>query len=349
MVSSVKDAAWLKWMAQLMGQPARPQRSAVSMPSEQYYCLLDEQPTHLVPERLLATRDSERLAIQDLYLNPECEFSRNGELPAWATDSRGDDNNFARNGTIAWVRDAATGTTFPFWLEEDLSNLLEGLQEGEAAPRDFPADARSVLKTAEILVSKNHAARRRQQWAEAVSHCGPRFRQNGYVPIGRLLHPYQVGALRRYYRCLIRKGKLSLGDEHNPRRYVAKNEPVASFFHHQLKPVVAEIVGRAVKPSYVYVASYLSGSKLEKHTDREPCEFTINLLLDYSPEPVRESPWPLRLQSGQTNITVYQAIGDVLLYRGCELAHYRDTLPERNTSTSIFFHYVREEYSGTLD
>jgi hypothetical protein len=48
-------------------------------------------------------------------------------------------------------------------------------------------------------------------------------------------------------------------------------------------------------------------------------------------------------------VTVFQAIGDALLYRGRELPHSRDALPEGHTSTSIFFHYVREDFAGSLD
>jgi hypothetical protein len=38
-----------------------------------------------------------------------------------------------------------------------------------------------------------------------------------------------------------------------------------------------------------------------------------------------------------------------LLYRGRELPHFRDVLPAGHSSTSIFFHYVREGFAGTLD
>jgi hypothetical protein len=45
---------------------------------------------------------------------------------------------------------------------------------------------------------------------------------------------------------------------------------------------------------------------------------------------------------------VFQGIGDALLYRGCRLTHSRDSLLEGHTSTSIFFHYVRKDFAGSL-
>jgi hypothetical protein len=112
---------------------------------------------------------------------------------------------------------------------------------------------------------------------------------------------------------------------------------------------VTAFAGEPVKPSYVYLASYQSGAILEKHTDREQCEFSMTLCLDYSPEPRHATPWPLHLHKKSGKVTVFQAIGDALLYRGCQLPHSRNRLAEGQTSTSIFFHYVREDFTGSLD
>jgi hypothetical protein len=46
----------------------------------------------------------------------------------------------------------------------------------------------------------------------------------GIAPVGGLLHPYHLGALRRYYRCLIRRGAFRLGDGQSPLRYNAHDE-----------------------------------------------------------------------------------------------------------------------------
>jgi hypothetical protein len=93
----------------------------------------------------------------------------------------------------------------------------------------------------------------------------------------------------------------------------------------------------------------VSGAVLKKHIDREQCEFSVTLCLDFSPEPRRETSWPIRLDSGQGTVTVYQALGDGLVYRGPRVPHYRDILPNGHTSTSIFFHYVAEGFTGSLD
>jgi len=71
--------------------------------------------------------------------------------------------------------------------------------------------------------------------------------------------------------------------------------------------------------------------------------------LDYWPEPRNETPWPLKLETDSGQVAIFQGIGDGLLYRGCELPHWRDRLPEGHMSTSIFFHYVPADFAGPLD
>jgi hypothetical protein len=164
-----------------------------------------------------------------------------------------------------------------------------------------------------------------------------------------VLHPFQVSALRRYFRHLVRKGALRLGDSQSSRRFIAHNEVVLRFFHQQLTATVSAVAGEKVKPSYVYLGAYLGGAILEKHTDRAQCDFSLTFCLDYSPEPKLETPWPVQLHSESGTVTVFQAIGDGLFYRGCRVPHSRKALPQGHSSTSIFFHYVREEFDGPLD
>jgi hypothetical protein len=181
-----------------------------------------------------------------------------------------------------------------------------------------------------------------------ISRCAAEFEEKRYAPVGQLIHPFHISSLRRYYRHLIRQGKLKLGDSQSPLRYATQNEAVARFFHHQLTSAVGSVVQESVKPSYVYLGAYQGGAELEAHIDREQCEFSISLCIDYSPEPALETPWPLHLQTPKGKTTVFQGIGDALIYCGRELPHFRDPLPPGNTSTSLFFHYVAESFTGPL-
>jgi hypothetical protein len=345
MVSPVKDEAWLEWMSRLMGKSAATE--AAELPRSRFHCRLDDQPDHLVPQRQLEgwTRPEDIKA--PLLLNPQCRFTRNGDLPGEQV-SAGLLDNFALQGDMVWITDRDTTAVRPFWLGRELAAVLAELKAGDPAPLDLPEETKRLLTMADVLVPADHALRRHTEWAEAIACWATSFRQKGYTPIGRLIHPFHLASLRRYYRHLIRTGNMRLGDDQSELRYAAYNESVARFFHQQLAATVSAIAGEPVKPSYVYLASYQGGARLEKHTDREQCEFSITFCLDYSPEPKLHSPWPLYLHTQSGTTQVFQGIGDGLLYRGRELPHSRETLPQGHTSTSFFFHYVQEAFAGPL-
>jgi len=339
----MKDATWLAWIEQLAVAPASHDRG-LDLPRSLFHCRLDDQPDHLVPERLLRPEYWEGLSDRPLFVNPCCVFTPSGELPPDAPTT-----GFTNLGHVVWIRDPGNNALQPFWLGPELSAMLSGAQPGDPVPTLLSPWARRALIGANLLVPDNYISHRRQQWAEIVSVTGAKFQSQGYAPVGRLLHPFHVAALRRYYRHQLRTGKLRLGDDQSPLRYIAYNDPVARFFHQQLAAALSAFAGEPVKPSYVYLASYQPGAILEKHTDREQCDFSITFCLDYSPEPRHATPWPLHLHKRSGKVAVFQAIGDALLYRGCQLPHSRDPLPDGHTSTSIFFHYVREDFKGNLD
>jgi len=335
----MKDAAWLAWIEQLAVAPASHDRG-IELPRSLFHCRLDDQPDHLVPERLLRPEYWEGLSGRPLFLNSTCVFTANGDAPA---------EGFASQTQMVWIKDPANGTLQPYWLGPELCAMLSGAQPGDPAPTTLSVQARRTLIAANVLVPEDYASYRCQQWDEIVSTTRPQFQSEGYAPVGRLIHPFHIAALRRYYRHQLRTGKLRLGDDQCSLRSISYNDPVARFFHQQLTKAITAFAGEPLKASYVYLASYQPGAILNQHTDRAQCDFSITLCLDYSPEPRHATPWPLQLHKKSSTVKVFQAIGDALLYRGCQLPHSREALPPGHTSTSIFFHYVREDFTGSLD
>jgi hypothetical protein len=348
MAAPVSDAEWLTWMAKLMESSAA-QEPAPRRTPEGYCCLLDEQPTHLVPERLLRQL-SAKGSESGLRFNPRCHLAGTEGTPERLRKVEESLANAGDvDGSIAWIEDSATLGWTPFWLGPALVEIVQQIRDHPTRMRDFPASVLTTLRQARILLTDQDRDQRRQAWAETAERARAKFHETGYAPVGGLIHPFHIGALRRYFRGRIRKGNVPLGDGQSPRRYIAYNDPAARFFHRQLTNAVSELAGEPVKPSYVYMASYQSGAQLERHTDRMQCEFSVTLSVDYSPEPAGATPWPLYLDHREGTVTVYQALGDGLLYRGRELPHYRGTLREGNTSTSMFFHYVAADFAGPLE
>jgi hypothetical protein len=330
-------------------ETALPPAQVNATPRCRFCCRLDDQPDHLVPSRYLRNGAWEGLADQPLFINPQCRLPGAGTLPDSAPHPGPWLDHFEAGREMIWIKQPFGVADLPFWLGAEFGKLMAGVQPGDPAPATLSLAQRRVLAMAGVLVPSDHLSSGRARDEQAITQSNLKFRENRYAPVGRLIHPFHIAALRRYFRSLIRLGQLTLGDCQTARRYVAYNEVVLRFYHQQLSSTVGAIVGEPVKPSYVYLGSYQSGAELAAHTDREQCAFSISLCLDFSPEPADETSWPLHLHTPGGLTTVFQGIGDGLIYSGTEIPHSRERLASGLTSTSIFFHYVRESFSGSLD
>ena len=323
--------------------------SSSELPPGGFHCLLDDQPSHLAAEFALRHQAWEGLAGRPLFLHPYFWITHDGELPVSLAGRVPHLDNFALQGSMIWLQDPGSEMVQPFWLGRELATELRGLNPDEPIPSSFSPQTQRRFVMAGIFVPEDFEASRRQHWAKTLQSSAAEFRQKLYSPMRGLLHPFHVAALRRYFRHLVRKGALPLGDSQSSRRFITHNESVLRFFHHQLTGVVSVVAGERVRPSYVYLGAYQGGATLAKHTDREQCEFSMTFCLDYSPEPRAETPWPIELHPASGKVTVFQSIGDGLFYRGCRVPHSREGLPQGHSSTSIFFHYVCENFVGPLD
>jgi hypothetical protein len=320
-----------------------PMMTPYGYPSHWYHCLLDEQPYYLAPERLLAAPPPPDAA---LVVNPHCWFSWHGPLPPdKAARTFAAEHIFPAEGLV-WVDDPATRAIWPYSVGREYLPYVAALAPGMPAPA-LPPHVLWVLWQAGILVGANHTERRRRSWLDVLSRANKSF-ERGFASVEKLIPPFHLGALRRYYRFHGRAGSFVLGDDQVSTRLAAHNEPIARFFHYQLGPAMSDVASTLVMPSYAYMVAYQEGSELERHTDREQCEYSITLCLDSTPEPEAQAPWPIHLDLPEGALRIWQYVGDALLYRGRHLPHYRDRLPDGYTATSLLFHYVDEGFSSGL-
>jgi len=310
--------------------------------SARFRCLLDEQPAALLPQP--AMRELRRLRpFTGLVLNPCCQFfsPELGRLPFL--------ERFHSMRDCVWVLDPASDMLLPFELGPAFSRYLEGKRPGDPAPPDLPEQAAHILRYAGLLVPENYKPWRQHEGKKLATEWADFFRKNGYLCIEKLFHPFHIASLRSYYRELIDTGEFESGEDGDPSYIWMHNEVTTRFFHYQLTSTVSRIVGEPVQPSYAYVRRYRPGAELRKHVDREQCEFTVSLAVDFIPEPQTATEWPIYVETKKGAVAFRQALGDGLLFRGRELPHYRKRLPTGYTSTSVFFHFVPRGFTGELD
>jgi len=113
-------------------------------------------------------------------------------------------------------------------------------------------------------------------------------------------------------------------------------------------PVMGEKTGLNLVPTYSYARVYEKGAELKRHKDRPSCEISTTLNLG-------GDAWPIFIDpTGSDNvIDEYKGIhkpgapkgiqvdlkpGDMLIYSGCELEHWREPF-EGQLCGQVFLHY----------
>lgn len=127
--------------------------------------------------------------------------------------------------------------------------------------------------------------------------------------------------------------------------------PPMLFFLWGLTPIVSEIVGRDLLPTYDYFRIYREGDVCRVHSDRQSCEHSLSLTLDYSDGEI----W--NLEVGKTGTpepsakvdedfgaepfaSIAMEVGDAVLYRGVSHRHGRVTPNPNGWSAHLFLHWV---------
>jgi alkylated DNA repair dioxygenase AlkB len=245
---------------------------------------------------------------------------------------------------LLWVEDDA-GALWPYGLERRWLHEVRSLARG-TTPTGLPSGLVQALAAIGALVGPGEAGRRHQRLAEFHA-AAQQFAADDCATIAGLMPAPQREALQDYYEQLIRSGGWALGDSQVPGRYGWQNEPIARFVHHQLAEAVGRLAGEPVRPSYCYVSAYRSGATLNRHRDREQCEFTVSLLLGESGEDPADR-WPLHLDARGSERVLTQEAGDAVFFRGTEVAHWRPPLDVGHTYTSLLLHYVPAGFRRTL-
>ena len=122
------------------------------------------------------------------------------------------------------------------------------------------------------------------------------------------------------------------------------------FFLWGLTPIVCQIVGRDLLPTYDYFRVYREGDVCRVHSDRYSCEHSLSLTLDYSDG----EPWDLQIGKERTEpsarvdedfgkepyASIPMEVGDAVLYQGVHHRHGRMSPNPNGWSAHLFLHWV---------
>ena len=131
-------------------------------------------------------------------------------------------------------------------------------------------------------------------------------------------------------------------DPQVPNTYTIYGDTVMETLLLKLKPMMEKQVEQELIEMYSYCRIYKKDDVLNRHRDRTSCEISTTLNLG-------GDPWPLYLdptgKKGQAGIKIDLEPGDMLIYRGCLLEHWRESF-QGNDCAQVFLHYnIKNENS----
>ena len=115
-----------------------------------------------------------------------------------------------------------------------------------------------------------------------------------------------------------------------------------------MRPIMKAKTGMDLVPTYSYTRLYEKGNKLRRHKDRESCEVSTTLHLGGDEWPIFLDPSgadfvidvlkEIHKPGAPKGVRVDLKVGDMLIYSGCELEHWREPF-EGNVCSQVFLHY----------
>jgi len=124
-------------------------------------------------------------------------------------------------------------------------------------------------------------------------------------------------------------------DEQIPETYSHYADVAMETLLEKLKPLMEKESGLKLNETYSYARIYKTGDVLKRHKDRYSCEVSTTLNLG-------GDEWPIYLEpsgeEGKEGTKVILNQGDMLVYKGCDVEHWREAFEGENCG-QVFLHY----------
>lgn len=127
----------------------------------------------------------------------------------------------------------------------------------------------------------------------------------------------------------------SFGDGQVPNAYNHYADIAMEVLLKNLKTTLEKVTKINLVETYSYMRIYSNGDELKRHKDRPSCEISTTLNLG-------GDPWPIFVKSLNKEIKINLSSGDMLIYKGCELEHWRNPFKGKEC-VQVFLHYNQKD------
>jgi len=146
-------------------------------------------------------------------------------------------------------------------------------------------------------------------------------------------------------------------DQQIPNTYSSYADIVMETLLLKLQSQMEKATGLKLYPAYTYARIYKKGDILKRHKDRFSCEISTTMNLGGDDWPIYLEPNPKKggikpgvgyVSENTKGIRVDLKPGDMLVYSGCELEHWRNKLKGKEC-IQVFLHYNNRKTPGSKE
>lgn len=163
------------------------------------------------------------------------------------------------------------------------------------------------------------------------------FEKNGYCVVENALSRELVDFITQYALFdEMQDYNIDLDPLINGSPHAKYADPVMETVLVTLQEKIEECTGLSLYPTYSFYRVYRPGNDLKPHKDRESCQISATFCFNYNYE---NYAWPIYIN----NKKVIQKPGDLLVYKGTDLDHWRNVFDlDQDDAWHVqgFFHYV---------
>lgn len=160
-----------------------------------------------------------------------------------------------------------------------------------------------------------------------------------YAVVKNFLDPQSVDTVSRYMEYVLKQGGLYLDDHKTVRSYARYADPLIETILQNSLPHVEEVTGKKLFPTYSFARVYLDSDFLAPHTDRPSCEYSVTVNVA-----CMGKPWPIYMKpNGREPTAFYLDPGDAVVYKGCEVVHWREKANGTEVTAQFMLHYVDQD------
>ena len=191
------------------------------------------------------------------------------------------------------------------------------------------------------------------------------FKENNFLVLQEIFTPQELSIISNY--CIRRAKRFvylsnvewphlrpddgTLNDNQAPGCYSVYGDSLTDSLIGRVREILEYSTGLSLNEQYSYWRIYGKEAVLKKHKDRDACEISTTMCFAQKGE---QDSWPIFLKNDneEKSHRICLKPGDIMIYRGCDVEHWRDKC-EMDYVIQCFFHFTdrngsfgRRKYDG---